>query len=501
MAFSIKHSSLRSKVLYIILSITGLSMLLMSFASFDYYKTNVRNQKVNDQVLFAQAVGSSISAALSFGDKGFAEETLAQLEERKSIIKVCVYDDSKRLFVSYYGFSSLMSECKAVTIGSVASEFRANILYISRPIRVQDDIIGFITIVSDVSALQESIISYGKTLLLIGLVVMVIAYFLATKLQRIITSPVNHLLQATERISREKDYSITVEKVQDDELGLLTDNFNQMLEAIHKSDLELRKAKTEAEKANKLKSEFLANISHELRTPLHGILSYSDMIRGYIQKDEIPMEKLKKRVDAIHSSGNRLLILLNDLLDLSRLEAGMMNFDFDVHNLQEVIESVVNEMDSLLKDKSLTVKIENEATKTDFIFDKNRITQVFYNLLSNAVKFTPEGKTIRVALFDHHKRGINYAGCSVIDEGVGVPDDELEAVFDKFTQSSKTNSGAGGTGLGLSICREIVDVHEGQIWAENNGSAPGCTFTFLLPVNKSLQLVKKLSIGGGVYAV
>lgn len=171
------------------------------------------------------------------------------------------------------------------------------------------------------------------------------------------------------------------------------------------------------------------------------------------------------------------MALLNDLLDLAKLEAGKMRLEFTPTDLGVLVSLVADEFASLVAERHLTIRCRVPETGPVVSMDAERIKQVLRNLLSNAVKFSPEGGVVTVIAGVADGRAV----VTVADEGPGIPDDELETVFDKFVQSSKTKSGAGGTGLGLSICREILAAHHGRIRAANN-PGPGATFTFELPL-------------------
>jgi len=233
----------------------------------------------------------------------------------------------------------------------------------------------------------------------------------------------------------------------------------------------IKRAQQSAEHANQLKSEFLANMSHELRTPIHAIINFC----------RIGMERLErwdsgKQIDnlsKIKQSGERLSRLLNNLLDLSKLESGSVEYAMAPHKLPVLIGAVVDEVGVLAQEKSVTIIVLGDQTCPIVRYDRSKMHQVLLNLISNAIKFTQEGKQITV----EYKPCGDHIEVSVIDEGVGIPEDELETVFDKFIQSSKTKTGAGGTGLGLAICKEIIEAHHGAIWAENNAKG-GATFRF-----------------------
>lgn len=246
------------------------------------------------------------------------------------------------------------------------------------------------------------------------------------------------------------------------------------------------------ESAQAAKSEFFANITHELRTPLHAINNFSKF--GMKKIDTAPKEKLFGYFEDINKSGHRLLNLVNDVLDLTKSQFGKDSFDFECCSVQEVIEAALREASGIAESKNITTVYDIGTGVSNAMFDTTRIHQVILNLLSNAIKFSPEGSTVRVLAkqsehYDDLQSSQELVVITVRDEGVGIPDAELDTIFDEFAQSSKVKSGtfAAGTGLGLSICRHIVSSHNGTIWAENNEGG-GASISFTLPV---LAIVKE----------
>lgn len=248
------------------------------------------------------------------------------------------------------------------------------------------------------------------------------------------------------------------------------------LEIVNK---ELNAAKEQADQANQAKTSLLMNMSHEFRTPMHAILNYTKM--GLKKIDSPDRNKLEKYLTNIQISGLRLLELLNALLDLAKLESGKFELKPSRCDLGQIIRQSQIELGSLFEAKQLELVVVNQARNLAAFCDKERLTQVFINLFSNAIKFSPPESAIKVTIADGSLSGCGAAlHCIVSDNGVGIPEAELGTIFEKFTQSTKTNTGAGGSGLGLAICREIIHLHGGEIWAAASASG-GAAIHFVIP--------------------
>jgi len=257
---------------------------------------------------------------------------------------------------------------------------------------------------------------------------------------------------------------------------------DQSVIAIHNARLfrEIEEKGQELEVVNKHKSEFLANMSHELRTPLNAILGYSELIIDKIYGD-VP-EKILGVLERVEKNGRHLLGLINDVLDLSKIEAGRLTLSLNEYSMKDVVQSSFASVEALAAEKNLVLKMEvSEKLKTGK-GDEQRITQVVLNLLGNAIKFTEHGE-IRV------KTTVSNGSflVSVSDTGPGIPDADQEKIFDEFMQvDGSSTKEKGGTGLGLSISKKIVKMHGGRIWVESV-FGKGSTFQFTLPIRVERQ--------------
>jgi signal transduction histidine kinase len=240
---------------------------------------------------------------------------------------------------------------------------------------------------------------------------------------------------------------------------------------------------TQLRELDRLKSSFLANMSHELRTPLNSILGFSDVI---LEELDGPLtENMNNDLLLIQKNGQHLLHLINDVLDMAKIEAGRMSLSPEKFVLHEVLDEVVSITSPLASERNLAFAFEKDSDKKIEIFaDRTRMRQIMINLVNNAIKYTEKGKiSLRTTPLEGEKVLI-----AVKDTGLGIPPDKLETIFQEFAQiDTSTTRKGGGTGLGLPISRRLVEMHGGRLWAESSGIAgEGSTFYVELPLEAKI---------------
>lgn len=317
--------------------------------------------------------------------------------------------------------------------------------------------------------------------LLSSLAIAILAYFM---LQRVILRPIEKLRSATEEFAR-GNKSVQAPVYSRDEIGKLARTFNSMTRTVvEREDLVRRQLAEIADKnvqllnASRMKSQFLANMSHELRTPMNSIIGYSEVLLDEID-GKLNAEQ-RDDVQAVLRSAEHLLNLINEVLDLSKIEAGHMKVDVVDVSLRSVVKDVISAIEPLILQKGLTYDLVLADEDIMVRADRDRLRQVVLNLVSNAAKFTEKGRiVIRIA---RDEMGV----VSVEDTGIGIPQDQIELVFDEFHQvDGATTRKHGGTGLGLAIARRFMNLMGGTITAES-AVGRGSTFTLRLPLARGI---------------
>ena len=310
-----------------------------------------------------------------------------------------------------------------------------------------------------------------------------IALFVAQGLARRVAAPIERLSNAMAQVAVSGEFKPVAEETEDDVFHRLTESFNNLLaqldsnhRELHETMSDLVEARDAADAANVAKSQFLANMSHEIRTPLNGVLAMAEvMARG----DLAPAQR--ERLSVVRQSGEQLLAVLNDVLDLSKIKAGKLELETQDFDLERIAQSVRDAFVVVANGKGLAfdVEVSSEAAGV-WRGDGDRLRQIVNNLVSNALKFTQEG-SVKASFELADAGGIRL---SVADTGIGIPSDKMPLLFDKFTQAdSSTTRRYGGTGLGLAICRELAQLMHGSVSVLSE-EGKGSTFFAELPLGR-----------------
>ncbi|MDR4507079.1 MAG: response regulator [Candidatus Brocadiaceae bacterium] len=355
------------------------------------------------------------------------------------------------------------------------------------------EIRGALSVVIPKEIAEQRFASHLVFFIIIGsasiLLVVVIIFFTTMKLIR----PIEKLTTAATTVTKTGNLRTKVDISTNDEVGKLGRAFNDMSSKLQASyalleqriaekTAHLQNANLALERANTLKSEFLANMSHELRTPLNAIIGFAEVLKDKICGDL--NEEQTDFVKDIHSSGQHLLQMINDILDLSKIEAGKMTLQYEVFPIPDAVEEVYHILQGLAAKKHLQLRAEIEPEMINIEADRVKFKQVLYNLLSNSIKFTPEkGSIITKACVINDSLQV-----SVSDTGIGMKPEEQEKVFKAFWQADGSFSRQyQGTGLGLALTKRIVEMHGGDISFESE-YGKGSTFYFTLPLKAALTI-------------
>jgi signal transduction histidine kinase/DNA-binding response OmpR family regulator len=505
--------SLAHKLRFMVLFALGVALALIGLIHVVGDTVSLRRTTAQHLVTLATAVGANAVAPLRLSNRIQARNVLESLRAEPAVRTATLYDAAGQMFVSANpdagGSIQATGAVPASRLEDAALE-APSIQYdltharILVPLRQDATRMGTLLVEADLLQSYTGWKRSMQTLLLSLSVAGLLGYLLSSRLRRVISEPMAHLIQVAGDVRQSKDFSIRAEKHTDDEFGALIDGFNEMLAELERRDrnlhvyehelekrvrertveldtavAEAQEAAKRAEGASRAKSDFLARMSHEIRTPMNGVLGMAELLRHSPTLDD----RQRRYAVTIHQSGRALLDIINDILDFSKIEAGKLELEKAPFCLRDIVEDAVDILAERAHSKGLELICDvPPELVTSVCGDGQRLRQVIINLISNAVKFTERGEVIIRVRHESADLLNSVFHFEVRDTGIGIKPENCDSIFESFAQEdSSTTRQYGGTGLGLAICKQLVELMGGKIGVSSSPGR-GSTFFFSLPL-------------------
>src|SRR5882757_6471023 len=508
---SLQDLSIKRK-LVLMTMLTSCIALFLSSASFLIYDlVSFRNLLTQDLTTQSEIIGYNSAAAMAFKDEPAATATLSALTAKGDIVAAVLYSPDGKMFAQYFRADKTLPDQLPANSQVKGYRFQGQYFEVWHDVTLNGDHLGTLLLQSDMRQWSTRAKRYASICLTFVLVSTFLAFLVSSKLQKVISGPIMHLEDTMKMVSSNKNYEVRAVKSYSDEIGSLIDGFNAMLTDIQQRDMALRgandelqtqtqkleeevlqrkqaeeellKAKHVAEEASRAKSTFLANMSHELGTPLNAIIGYSEMLEEDTRESgkSDSVQDLRK----IQSAGKHLLSLINDVLDLSKIEAGKMGLHLENFEVAPLIDEMTAALQPAAAKNGNTIHVHVAKNLAAMHADVTKVRQILFNLLSNACKFTDHG-SIAVDVDQSKAEGRDWIRFRVSDTGIGITAKQKENLFHEFSQADASIARKyGGTGLGLAITYRFVQLMKGRISVESE-SGQGAIFTVQLPAQVAI---------------
>jgi len=517
-----RSSSIRKKLVVVVMTTTFAALLVSVGLIIGYDLRNYHRSLVNDMATQAELVGHMTSAALAFDDTRLAGENLALLRTRPMVGAAAIFDENGRLFASYSAHKESSAFPARPEAAGTRSEGTALTLF--RPIVENGETVGTVWLRAE-NLLLARTVDYLAIALGVMLLAMGTAYLLMRRLGRVITAPIVAVTEIARDVVATRDYSRRAPRVGNDEAAELADSFNAMLTEIEQRTRELEDSNGEivreaaersraqqevmrlneqlehrvdertlqlalanaelanaidvARNANQAKSAFLSSMSHELRTPLNAILGFAQILTS----ESLPTSEPQKKEFANHilKSGRHLLTLINEILDLAKVESGTITLSMEPVDLGDILGECRTMMEPLAAARGIRMLFPRQVGAV-LMADRTRLKQVLLNLLSNAIKYNRDAGAV---VLDCAQAGLARMRISVQDTGMGLRPDQVEGLFQPFNRLGQEAGAQEGTGIGLVVTRRLVELMNGTIEVT---SSPGVGSVFTIELETTAPL-------------